>query len=60
MTNKEVQELLKQLLALDSQELGVFISLLANEYIKNHNITKNEFINSLSNSIDKLSEEQND
>lgn len=57
MTTQDANELIEELLKLDSKELGIFISLLSNEYIKNHKITKEEFITSLSNSIDKLSNE---
>ena len=38
----------------DSKNLGVFISLLSNKYINEHKISKDEFMKSLSNSIDKL------
>lgn len=38
----------------DPKEVGIFISLLSHRYIKEMGITKEQFITSLSNSIDKL------
>lgn len=37
-----------------SKSIGVLISLLAYEYIKQHRITKEEFIKSLKNSLNIL------
>lgn len=51
---ENAENLIDSLLELPSAELGVFISLLSNKYILNHKITKEEFIKSLSNSLDKL------
>lgn len=36
------------------KEVGIFISLLSHRYINKMGITKEQFITSLSNSIDKL------
>lgn len=38
----------------DAQNLGVFISLISYKYIQHYDITKREFLDSLSKSIDKL------
>lgn len=38
----------------DAKNLGVFISLMAYKYIQHHDITKKDFLDSLSKSIDKL------
>lgn len=40
-----------------SKSIGVLISLLAYEYIKQHRITKVEFIKSLKNSLNILEKE---
>ncbi|MGM9970186.1 MAG: hypothetical protein ACI35S_07310 [Anaeroplasma sp.] len=50
----EAKKAIDQLLKADSKELGVFISMLAYEYIKGHNMTKDDFIKSLSNSLNIL------
>jgi len=42
------------LMTLDSKEWGIFISMLSQRYIKSHIMTKEQFMISLSNSIDKL------
>lgn len=54
MTPDEAQNLIDSLLELSSIELGIFISLLSNKYISTYQITKDKFIQSLSNSLDKL------
>lgn len=42
----------------DPKEIGIFISLLSHRYIQDSGITKEQFITSLSNSIDKLEKEE--
>lgn len=49
--NKVIENLVTQV---DSKELGVFISLLSHRYMQETGITKEQFITSLSNSIDLL------
>lgn len=39
---------------LDAKELGIFISLLSHKYMINYDITKEQFMSSLNNSIDIL------
>lgn len=48
---KVIEKLVKQG---NSTEVGIFISLLSHRYIKEIGITKEQFMTSLSNSIDKL------
>ena len=38
----------------DITEVGIFISLLSHRYMKERGMTKEQFMTSLSNSIDKL------
>lgn len=50
-TNEQIAEIV----ACNSpKELGIFMSLLAFEYIKQHNITEDEFFASLKKSLDIL------
>lgn len=49
--NKVIENLVTQV---DSKELGIFISLLSHRYMQETGITKEQFMTSLSNSIDKL------
>lgn len=42
----------------DSVEVGIYISLLSHRYMKEMNISKEQFLTSLSNSIDKLEQEE--
>ena len=42
----------------DPKEIGIFISLLSHRYIQDSGITKEQFITSLSNSIDKHEKEE--
>ena len=53
--NKVIETLTTQY---DSKELGIFISLLSYEYIQKVGITKEQFMTSLSNSIDKLEDDE--
>lgn len=55
----EAEEVIKQLVSYDSTNLGIFISKLSYVYIKTHKMTKEQFIKSLSNSIEKLEQEDN-
>lgn len=48
---KVIEKLMKEV---NPKELGIFISLLSNRYIQEMGITKEQFMTSLSNSIDKL------
>lgn len=53
--SENMEELAYSLLQnFDAKELGVFISLLSQLYIENHDITKDEFMKSLSKSLDML------
>ena len=49
--HKVIEKLVKQG---NPKEIGIFISLLSHRYIKEMKITKEQFITSLSNSIDEL------
>ena len=40
------------------KEVGIFISLLSHRYIQEMGITKEQFMTSLSNSLDKLEKEE--
>lgn len=51
---EQADECIGCLLSKNSTETGIFISLLAHEYIKKNNLSKEQFMTSLSNSIDKL------
>lgn len=48
---KVIEKLVKQG---DTKEVGTFISLLSHRYIQEMGISKEQFMTSLSNSIDKL------
>ncbi len=48
---KAIEKLVKQG---NSTEVGIFISLLSHRYMKELGITKEQFMTSLSNSIDKI------
>ncbi|MBP3799643.1 MAG: hypothetical protein ILA19_01540 [Bacilli bacterium] len=55
MNSDEVDKVIEQLLnSYNPQETGIFISLLSHRYMKMCNITKEQFMTSLSNSIDNL------
>ena len=55
MDANEVDKVIEQLLdSYSPQETGIFISLLSHRYMEMCNITKEQFMTSLSNSIDKL------
>ena len=59
MNADEVNKVIEQLLdSYNPQEIGIFISLLSHRYMKMCNITKEQFMTSLSNSIDKLENEE--
>ena len=42
----------------DPKEVGVFISLLSHRYIQDRGITKEQFMTSLSNSLDELKKKE--
>lgn len=51
------EELIEEMITCNSsKEMGVFISLLSNEYIKHHKITKEQFFDSLKISLSTLEE----
>lgn len=52
--NKMINEILKE----DNIEIGIFISMLSYEYIRQSNITEKQFINSLKNSLEQLKKEE--
>ena len=58
MSYEKAEILIDSLLELSSIELGIFISLLSNRYISEYEITKEEFMQSLSNSLDKLNSKE--
>lgn len=49
--NKVIEKIVKQG---NPKEVGIFISLLSHRYMQTMGITKEQFMTSLSNSIDKL------
>ena len=49
--DKVIEKLVKQT---QQTELGIFISLLSHRYMQEVGITKEQFMTSLSNSIDKI------
>lgn len=49
--HKVIEKLVKDA---NPTEVGIFISLLSHRYMQEMGITKEQFMNSLSNSIDKL------
>lgn len=57
VTPEQAYQMIDLLMTLDSKELGIFMSMLSHRYIKEHNITKEQFMTSLSNSIDNLEDE---
>ena len=58
MTPEEAEEFIEELMEYDSRQLGIFISLLSHRYIQEMGITKEQFMTSLGNSIDKLQEDE--
>lgn len=54
ITPEQAYKMIDLLMTLDSKELGIFISMVSQRYIKDHTMTKEQFMTSLSNSIDKL------
>ena len=59
MTQKQAENTINKLFKEnDSVELGIFISLISYNYLKCFDLTKEQFMNSLSNSIDKLKESE--
>ncbi len=58
ISQEESNKIIDYVLAKDCNEVGIFISLLSNKYINLYQISKENFIQSLSNSIDKLNEEE--
>lgn len=53
--DKVIEKLVKQT---NPKELGIFISLLSHRYMQEVGITKEQFITSLSNSIDQIEKAQ--
>lgn len=53
--DKVIEKLVKQT---NPKELGIFISLLSHRYMQEVGITKEQFITSLSNSIDQIEKDQ--
>lgn len=58
ITSEQAKKMIDLLMTLDSRELGIFISMLSHRYIENHSITKEQFIKSLSNSLDNLENQE--
>lgn len=60
MDSKSFMEMIEVLVKeVDPKEVGIFISLLSHRYIQEQGITKEQFMTSLSNSIDELEKEKN-
>lgn len=59
MTEKEINDLINDLVKLDSKKLGDFICLLSHKYIKSHKMKKDAFIQLLNNNLSILDEEDN-
>lgn len=58
MTQKQAENAINKLFKEnDSAELGIFISLLSYHYIQCFDLTKEEFLKSLKNSLNKLESE---
>lgn len=51
MKVKKANKIIKNILKENSVEVGIFLSMLSNEYIKKYNIDENKFYKSLKNSI---------
>ena len=54
MTEKEINDLINDLVKLDSKKLGDFICLLSHKYIKSHKMKKDAFIQLLNNNLSIL------
>lgn len=54
ITPEQAENMIDLLMTLDSKELGIFISMLSHRYIQGHTMTKEQFMKSLSNSLDKI------
>lgn len=54
ITPEQAEKMIDLLMTLDSRELGIFISMLSQRYIENHSLTKEQFMESLSSSLDKI------
>lgn len=54
ITPEQADDMINHILEHNSAEVGIFISLLAQKYIETHNVTKEQFLESLSNSLDKF------
>lgn len=60
MNPNEVDNVINKLLAsYNSKETGIFISLLSHKYMEKYDVSKTDFIKSLSNSIDMLEKKEN-
>lgn len=60
MTPKKAENTINKLFKEnDSVELGIFISLFSYHYIQCFDLTKEEFLKSLKNSLNKLESEEN-
>lgn len=51
MTKEKADKIIKQVLKEDKVEIGIFISLLSNSFIKKFNMSEKEFILHLKNSL---------
>lgn len=58
ITGKDAEDLINSLLTINATELGIFISKLSHNYMKEYNVSKEDFIKSLSNSIDIMEEKE--
>lgn len=56
MTVRRAEKLIDEIFKENSTEVGIFISMLANEYLKRTNATEEKFFKSLKNSLKILKE----
>lgn len=57
MTTREADKIINKILNKEEcTEVGIFLSIFANEYMKRYNITEKEFIRSIKNSLKILNE----
>lgn len=53
---ENIEDLSESLLELDAQKLGTFISLISYKYMKKYKMPEDEFLSSLTKSINMLNE----
>lgn len=58
MTVRKAEDMIKKIMKEDCVEVGIFISMLSNEYIKTYDISERDFLRSLKNSLKILKKEE--